>query len=121
MPTLDRDVAEKIHILVGDYETEVFWGDKHMCRAYDCVHCDSPFRDEGSIPFPNFGETVRILTKIGEKKGWNQETFSLANGHKTHTLGDHDIHATNMLIDYMNAPTAEEGMKQVSIYLRRIL
>ena len=57
-PTLDRDVAEAIYRLVGEYETEDF--EEEVREPW--VVC---------IPLPNFAELIRIFPKVGEAKGWD--------------------------------------------------
>jgi len=111
---LDPYVAEKVYEIVGEYETE----NEYRCLTLDvfrlmrrkkkytgsCLAC---------FPAPNFGETTRLLTKIGERKGWERDevTNKISMRRVSHVLAE----------IYMLAPSAEEGMTNVSEYLRKIL
>jgi len=102
MPYLDRDVADKIFELVGEYSTEARSG----WEGFNSFEHDR-------VPMPNFGETIRILPNIGEKKGWERDevTNKISMRRVSHILAE----------IYMLAPSAEEGMTNVSEYLRKIL
>ena len=115
MPTLDRDVAEAIYKLVGEYETEWILDsapcDVPACNCPDThsmkVRLDDVFPHPGFIPLPSFSETIRIIPRIAEKLEWSE------NG----LWGTAD----DLARDYMLAPSPEQGMKEVSNYLRKIL
>lgn len=114
-PTLDRDVAEAIYKLLGHtYETEKSWciakdGDFGCYEPLDISSYEDEYLSNYKevIPALDFSETIRILPKIGEKKEWSE------NG----LWGTAD----DLARDYMLAPTPEQGMKEVSNYLRKIL
>lgn len=104
-PTLDRDVAEAIYKLLGDtYETAA-WHETPDDR--------DPHRPHERIPLPSFSETIRLLPKIGERKGWYGRT------------GEDALMIWNIVSDcahrYVAAPSPDQGMKEVSNYLRKIL
>lgn len=131
MTALNLEASKKVYELLGDtYETEFFW-DKWCEHIYPCmpsdhklkVHSEADFTKDGSelyfyepsddaISAPNFSELIRLLPKIGEKKGW-----SVIDGYPTEALAKAQL-MTEM---YMLAPTEEQGMEEVSKYLLKIL
>lgn len=111
---LDRDVAEKIYELVGEHETENEY--RHLTfDIYQLIRRKKKYTgiSLGCFPAPDFSETIRILPNIGGKKGWERDevTNKISMRRVSHILAE----------IYMLAPTAEEGMKNVSDYLRRII
>jgi len=111
MPTLDRDVAEAIYELLGDtYETERYWYSPAIGMPITwklLTHKPNPI-NASWYPAPDFSETIRLLPKIGEKKGWDEGRVLQPEMYK-------------MVWAYAFVPTEEQGMKQVSEYLRKIL
>ena len=98
--TLSLSCSRKIYELLGDtYETE-----KHhsIWRGETVLDIET-----GSIPAPSFSETIRLLPKIAEKKGW--EDYECA-------LFLYDVYPL-----YVYTATEEEGMAKVSEYLEKTL
>lgn len=120
MTTLSLETSKKIYELVGEYETEKSWT-KHF-RINDAL-CTAVHIPEGRFnllkagyevtPAPTFSELIRILPKIGEKKGYKMDVFS--SGLNTFKL------ASDLTDMYMDAPTEEEGMEAVEEYLKKLL
>ncbi|HNA25187.1 MAG TPA: hypothetical protein PLI01_00500 [Nitrospira sp.] len=108
MTILSLETSKKVYELCGEYDTERVF-------AYDFDgRYTVMFREEleiclGDVPAPNFAELIRLLRKIGEKKGWKQGEFSDAVGV-----------AFSLLMLYMNAPTEPEGMRAVEEYLMKL-
>ena len=89
--TLSLSCSWKIYGLLGDtYLTQARWQLPEECP-----------------PAPSFSETIRLLPRIAEKKGWSE------NG----LWGSADDIAQM----YMLSDTEEEGMEQVSNYLEALL
>lgn len=103
-PTLDRDVAEKIVKLVSTYETRV----TGSYFIHD-MGIDEP--DELLLPMPDFGEVIRILPKI-DAAIWRYRP----TGYPLLTF-----YSAELVRLYMLAPTPEQGMKDVSDYIRKLL
>lgn len=115
-PTLDRDVAEAIYKIVGEYETAQRWAFKLACLrgelrdAYLIDRGTVITADKVSIPAPDFGETIRIIVQIDKKRdGSYDEEDWLTMVYCVITQ------------KYMFAPSPEQGMAEVSNYLRKIL
>lgn len=110
---LDLETSKLISELVGEYETEK----KAPLMACDCGEPDlCKYADEigDTVPLPNFGEVIRILPKIGEKKGIR----NYGGPKHINLLHHHGWWLTKL---YMNATTPEQGMKEVGTYLRTLL
>lgn len=89
--TLSLSCSWKIYGLLGDtYLTQARWQLPEECP-----------------PAPSFSETIRLLPRIAEKKGWQEYECPLFF---------QDVGAI-----YMSAPTEEEGMERVSNYLEALL
>lgn len=133
MTALNLEASKKVYELLGDtYETEFFW-DKWCEHIYPCVpsdhklkvHSEADFTKDGSelyfyepsddaISAPNFSELIRLLPKIGEKKGWSEDVWDsnrINLRRMSHILAE----------IYMLAPTEEQGMEEVSKYLLKVL
>lgn len=117
MCTLSLECSKKLYALLGEYETEQRWSVKIAClrgvlpEAYLIPRGSVMTADKYSIPAPNFAETIRLLPKIGEKKGWGT----------LHIHGHTSTIANDVMMDYMLAPTPEEGMERLSEYLMKLL
>lgn len=115
--TLDRDVAEAIYKLLGWLDVAKHYG-KHRggYKAHSTDPMSHSCRRNGCIPLPDFSETIRLLPKIGEKKGWGMN-----NEYQGDEEPMREYYAKELSIIYMDAPSPFEGMAQVSAYLRKIL
>jgi len=103
MTTLSLEASKKVYEIVGEYET------------LDMEKVDGDvFPDKEWIPRPNFAELIRVLPKIGEKKGWPETHF--CKGEISACSVTEDIACT-----YMLASTEPEGMKAVEEYLLNLL
>lgn len=109
--TLSLSCSRKIYeLLAGACQTERFWVVKfkdpfkptHLATSNDVIPADSY-----SIPAPSFSETIRLLPKIAEKKGWEDYECSLFL---------YDVYPL-----YVSTPTEEEGMAKVSEYLEGLI
>lgn len=104
MTTLNLEASKKVYELLGDtYASE---------REY------SPQEgyNTGGFVYPrlNFSELIRLLPKIGEKKGWSEDVWDsnrINLRRMSHILAE----------IYMLAPTEERGMEEVSKYLLSVL
>ena len=65
------------------------------------------------IPAPNFAELIRILPKIGKKKGWGMSQWKHPN--------DVTQICNSASLRFMNAPTEPEGMAAVEGYLMKLI
>ena len=117
MPTLNLEASKKVYELLGWLDVEKHFG-KH--RGSNKVHPTDPMshscRRDGCIPLPNLGELIRLLPKIGEKKGWEFEEFF-----GRVTIAKVRIVAYHLANYYLEAPSPEEGMEEVSKYLLSII
>ena len=108
--TLSLECSKKLYALLGDtYETERRISPENTCGS--CYENESHIPFGQCIPNPNFAETIRLLPKIGEKKGWGT----------LHIHGHTSTIANDVMMDYMLAPTPEEGMERLSEYLMKLL
>lgn len=101
--TLSLSCSKKLYELLGEtYETE-----KHhsVWRGETVLDIET-----GSIPAPSFSETIRLLPKIGEKAG--------LDGYGKESI---ETVSEKCMLLFQEAPTEEEGMKQVSDYLEALL
>jgi hypothetical protein len=106
--TLDRDVAEAIYKLLGWLDVAKHYG-KHRggYKAHSTDPMSHSCRRNGCIPLPDFSETIRLIPRIAEKLEWSE------NG----LWGTAD----DLARGYMLAPSPDQGMKEVSNYLREML
>lgn len=124
--SLSLETSKLIFDLVGEYPTRLHWksyidrdtGERYMDRHPSEVDY---FASAFAIPAPDFGETVRIMVKIGEKKGWNnRETAYLS-----HINGKMIYHVSDVIYTlsekYCYAPSPELGMEEVDTYIRKVL
>lgn len=129
MTTLSLSCSRKVYELLGDtYETEfAFYQRGSYFCGKDYIKESEPEamrRQNGTLDFPwkclgpaySFAETVRLLPRITEKKGWRDYVNrSEESGHGMwDTLED-------MTCFFVEAQTEEEGMAKVSEYLEKIL
>jgi len=135
---LNLETSQLIHSLVGDYEAEDIWlhsklhkscVDKASCvKTLYWTHVprksweferDTRFMDYDFVyPDPTFGEVIRILPKIGEKKGVryllghpglnNSQTWAADRG-------------AELLQEYMFATSEPEAMRRVEEYLIKLI
>lgn len=126
MTTLSLEASKKLFEIVGEYETDVIWiktklddgydGQFHLAPSmslavYKSAESKKKFSAKNRLvwfPAPNFAELIRVLPKIGEKKGW----------------GTSDIHghASEMTIKYISwFQTEPEGIAKVEAYLMKLL
>jgi len=121
---LDLEPSHAIFEEIGNYETEKTWatykdgvhtmGGKDLSGVTELTSSEAKgdVAVEKYYPAPTFAEVLRILTKIGEKKGWtafSSEQFSTT------------FHAETLLRIYMSASSEEEGMRAVGEYLIKLL
>lgn len=128
MTTLSLIASKKVFEIVGPYETYYSHTsfrnisspkEQHGTFLHQIVLTDdveemmgrSYLKDFAVTPAPTFSELIRVLPKIGEKKGWEGERFSFVPPH----------HVLHIIAHYMNAPTEAEGMQAVEEYLMKIL
>lgn len=112
MTTLNLEASKKVYELLGDtYKTRDSFSEK---EEPDCLCGDHVEPGYKLIPKPNFSELIRLLPKIGEKKGWLKATFCMGDV-SARTVGE------DLTWLYMNAPTEEQGMEEVSKYLLKVL
>lgn len=113
--TLSLSCSKKLYELLGDtYET----GSKH-CRERIKSVWHPWFTSNGTwpvnhndleqVPAPSFSETIRLLPRIGRLQGW------------TVWENPTPVSLQALVMNYMYAPTEEEGMEQVSNYLEALL
>lgn len=110
--TLSLSCSKKLHALLGDtYETKWAWfnndGEMGMTLGWELVFFGWARETKGYEwhPSPSFSETVRLLPKIAEKKGWN----------------GYQLELEFISTVYATAPTEEKGMEDISEYLEKIL
>lgn len=117
MTTLNLEASKKVYELLGDtYETENEW---KRTKSYPFHVNRKEWRSAKetrleSFNTPTFPELIRLLPKIGEKKGWLKTTFCMGDV-SARTVGE------DLTWLYMNAPTEEQGMEEVSKYLLKVL
>ena len=68
------------------------------------------------IPAPSFSETIRLLPKIAEKKGWKD----YVNRNEDSGCGMWDV-AEDLTCFFVEATTEAEAMAKVSEYLEKML
>jgi hypothetical protein len=120
MTPCSLEPSKAIHALIGEYETE--W-------IFDVARCDIPTCNCGKdhiervrrvdmiphavfYPSPTFAELIRVLPRIGEKKGWKRHGTAL----KSTGICSYD------LVDiYQDAPNESEAMKACEDYLMKLL
>ena len=118
--TLDLETSKLIYKTIGDFDTEKTWYDcgsniwncgdwaEAMNNGKDYAQSTAPGYGIKTIPAPSLGETIRILPKIGEERGWDNGWYRVMD-------------AVNLACIYISAPSPEEGMKQVGEYLTKLL
>lgn len=108
--TLSLSCSKKLYELLGDtYETKYY-------------HVNDAITGE-RLPAPSFSETIRLLPKIAEKKGWAPFFAAriaslrvlMQDAKQVETVASHCVEL------YIHAYTEEEGMEQVSNYLEALL
>ena len=120
--TLSLSCSKKLYELLGEtYETESF----HEKRITDEVDLGNGtmFYYYKKIPLPSFSETIRLLPRIAEKKGWAPFFAAriaslrvlMQDAKQVETVASHCVEL------YIHAYTEEEGMEQVSNYLEALL
>lgn len=116
--TLSLSCSRKIYELLGDaYGTSRHW-DPEFGRLCRCGDGPEEFRHLTAVPAPNFSETIRLLPKIAEKKGWIywvEEKNELENLEKLAEV------TQGICWQYTKTKTEEEGMAKVSEYLENAL
>lgn len=111
MTTASLELSRKIYELVGEYETEEFYEDNDGWT-------NAQTGEHDYIPRPNLAELIRILPKIGEKKGWDENARIAGFPIESMKIFER---INNIVLGYMFAPTEPEGMKAVEDYLLRLL
>ena len=123
--TLSLSCSKKIYELLGEtYETENKWFKRDAAVAISDywvppLNWTTPedMKETKSEPYkypaPTFSETIRLLPKIAEKKGWTP-----SNPLEKST--ELDRTANECVWIYMTANTETEGMAEVSEYLEKI-
>lgn len=123
--TLSLSCSKKIYELLGRSDkTELYYN--HQYGYLTSHEGDSIVASNGNvidvnwgnIPAPSFSETIRLLPRIAEKKGWIywvEEKDELENLEKLAEV------TQGICWQYTKAKTEEEGMKQVSDYLEALL
>lgn len=115
--TLSLSCSKKLYELLGQtYETK----QTSIGLIYD-MGIEEP--DEIAIPRPDFSETIRLLPRIAEKKGWAPFFAAriaslrvlMQDAKQVETVASHCVEL------YIHAYTEEEGMEQVSNYLEALL
>jgi len=125
MTHLSLEASKKIFDLIGDYETEQSYSER---EEEDCTcgyHGEPGYT---LTPRPNLGEALRLLPKIGEKKGWVPYHAAVlskaqkeARGVWHPTIEWVEVKVRHCADLYAAAPSPEEGMKEVSKYLLSII
>lgn len=110
MTTLSLEASRKIFELIGKYETERRWiytGKWKVVkpRVYDT---EKTIHSSEGFPAPTFSELIRVLPRIGEKKGW--EPIKQVS----------DI-ARWMLFTFMTTHSEPQAMRDIETYLEKIL
>lgn len=131
MTTLSLIASKKVFEIVGPYETDYSHTsfrnisspkEQHGMFLHQIVLTDdveemmerSYLKDFAVTPAPTFSELIRVLPKIGEKKGWPETHF--CKGEISACSVTEDIACA-----YMLASTEPEGMKAVEEYLLKLL
>ena len=114
MTHLSLEASKKVYELVGEYETEKHWSrsTKGKVMPWRFGYFSKTMGTE-IIPAPTFAELIRVLPKIGEKKGWPVSGARLA-GKMVNKL-------VRMTAIYVGALTEPEGMAAVEEYLMKLL
>jgi hypothetical protein len=102
MTTLSLECSKKIYDLIGEYETEQTYSER---EEPDCLCGNHDDPGYILIPKPNFAELIRLIPKIGKKKGWKEPYFR----------------AYLMTDKYMETLSEREGMQKVEEYFLRHL
>lgn len=113
MTVLSLETSKKVYELCGDIKTEMTYA-YNLDGEYDLLRNDDVQEHlAGDVPAISFSELIRLLPKIGEKKGW-RVGGARAAGQLVNKL----VRITAL---YVNAPTEPEGMAAVESYLLSIL
>jgi hypothetical protein len=109
MTSLPPEPSRAIHALLGNYETKYFYDDEGELFPFN----DGYSYYDGCVPAPNFAEVVRVMIKIGQKKGW-----MMMGG-----VASQDTHfiTTKLAWTYAMAPTEPKGMEEVGKLLMKLL
>lgn len=116
LSVLPLETSRLIYELVGEYECERYWvvyrsavtGSPRLIWAKPRNGRQSDSKNYlVRIPAPNFAETIRVLPRIGEKKGWSDL--------------DQGIYRDDIAMLYAEAPIEPEGMDDVNSYLLKLL
>jgi len=138
-PVLDIETSRLVQKIIGEVETEKWWS--YASCGDGCPipsHVKGGWRvttgkeSHDAIPAPNFGELIRLLPLIGEKKGWDKITVCAAYHHETPphgcSCGGYITNKTGFIIRQMAteyasefAPTPQDGMIAVGAYLKGLL
>jgi len=112
-PVLSLETSRRLYELLGEVETEQYWIKPSSAQTYFLASKQNMgTRDqstlEGVYPAPSFGELIRLLPALGEKLGWSSHEIQ-------------DKHLSIVAVQYMVAPTPQEGMEKVEAYLEKLL
>jgi len=129
MTTLSLEASKRVFELIGEYETDNRHNDSlpKNTKKYlgSGIHVTDPLshscRRQGCAPAPTFAELIRVLPRIGEKKGWAEYRLTLSEGEKSKDIGEAGVTAMNMGLEYMSAPTEPKGMAEVEEYLMKLI
>lgn len=88
--TLSAKTSRMIFDLIGNFPTKKRWDQSNFGYL---------LTEHGAVPAPDFGETLRIIVKIGEKKG-----FTPLNTRRS---------LDRIAEEYIDAPTPTLGMEAV--------
>ena len=119
--TLTLEASKKVRELLGDTEkTRMLWSESNIGEYGLRVCRDGSTYSEDDINAPDFGETIRLLPLIAEKKGWPPYPMSPAvNFHASPPTADEL--ARRFLYRYMKASSPEEGMRLISEEIMRLV
>jgi len=114
-PVLSISLSRRLKELVGEVETQFSHcislpGNFQPMEPMDVDGFDDEWLENFSevIPAPSFSELIRLLPAIGEKLGWSSHEIQ-------------DKHLSILAVQYMVAPTPQEGMEKVEAYLEKLL
>lgn len=121
MTCLSLEPSKLIHAVIGDFETENEWFKPHWNEDRWILQRRHKEDDGGTgdYPAPTFAELIRVLPRIGEKKGWSDKITTNKYGE----ILDSEVwqKVCKIVAKYMDAPTELEGMKAVEEYLMKLL
>lgn len=115
MTTLSLECSKKIYALIGPFDTQIInmkgvagWQEYRVDDAIRLLMKNGTYP---WLPRPNFAEVVRILPKIGEKKG---DVIDMSPN-------QYSFWSLVMTGLYRDAPSEPEGLQQVDAYLSQLL